>query len=237
MGPSYRFSARELNSSTGPEHPDDASFIKLNVGPQSEAAHRPRKHDLSKLIVAIASGVAAFTVAVVGAAAGMAGQLVKAAVSTLFVGLLAVVLVIVAVAAILLLSGCGQPAGPGETGGPGQDVTATGTSSPTATAIAPTATTALQTASPSPTTAAAPTAESTAGPEFEIVTLLPPDAIPAISDPSFVSAEEADDQYEQDELVLGVEIDGDARAYSIPLLSRHEIVNDVVGGKPIAVTW
>ena len=32
-------------------------------------------------------------------------------------------------------------------------------------------------------------------------------------------------------------IEGDARAYSVPLLSRHEIVNDVVGGKPIAVTW
>jgi hypothetical protein len=39
------------------------------------------------------------------------------------------------------------------------------------------------------------------------------------------------------ELILGVEIEGDARAYSVPLLSRHEIVNDVVGGKPIAVTW
>lgn len=40
------------------------------------------------------------------------------------------------------------------------------------------------------------------------------------------------------ELILGVEIEGDARAYSVPLLSRQEIVNDVVGvGKPIAVTW
>ena len=31
------------------------------------------------------------------------------------------------------------------------------------------------------------------------------------------------------ELILGVEIEGDARAYSVPLLSRHEIVNYVVG--------
>ena len=29
----YRFSARELNSSTGAEHPEDANFIKLCVGP------------------------------------------------------------------------------------------------------------------------------------------------------------------------------------------------------------
>ena len=58
---------------------------------------------MSKLIVAIATGVATLTVAAVGAVAGMAGQLLKAAVSTLFVGLLAVLLVVVAVAAIILV--------------------------------------------------------------------------------------------------------------------------------------
>jgi hypothetical protein len=73
--------------------------------------------------------------------------------------------------------------------------------------------------------------------ELEIVTLLPRDAIPAIDDPTFLSVEEADEQYEPDELVIGVEFDGDARAYSIPLLSSHEIVNDTVGGRKIAVTW
>ena len=73
--------------------------------------------------------------------------------------------------------------------------------------------------------------------EYELVTLLPKDAIPSIDNPSFVSGVDADLQYEGDELVLGVEIDGDARAYSIPFLSGHEIVNDVVGGQPIAVTW
>jgi hypothetical protein len=40
-----------------------------------------------------------------------------------------------------------------------------------------------------------------------------------------------------DEMVIGVEINGDRRAYSVPLLSSHEIVNDVVGGKKVAVTW
>ena len=40
-----------------------------------------------------------------------------------------------------------------------------------------------------------------------------------------------------DEQVLGLSIDGDSRAYPIKMLSRHEIVNDVVGGKPVAVTW
>lgn len=74
-------------------------------------------------------------------------------------------------------------------------------------------------------------------PQYKIVTLLPPDAIPAIDNPKFLSAEEADGAYQPDEPVLGVEIDGDARAYSIPHLSGHEIVNDIVGGVPIAVTW
>lgn len=72
---------------------------------------------------------------------------------------------------------------------------------------------------------------------LNIVTLLGFDAIPSIQAPRFVDQTTADETYDPDELVLGVEIDGDARAYSVPLLSRHEIVNDVVGGKPIAVTW
>lgn len=72
---------------------------------------------------------------------------------------------------------------------------------------------------------------------YDLVTLLPPDAIPAIDHPIFVTGDEADQQYGPEELVLGVAINGDARAYSIPFLSGHEIVNDTVGGEPIAVTW
>jgi hypothetical protein len=73
--------------------------------------------------------------------------------------------------------------------------------------------------------------------DLEIVTLLPRDAIPAVDDPQFLTASEADDFYDPEELVIGVEFDGDARAYSIPYLSNREIVNDVVGGVKIAVTW
>jgi hypothetical protein len=72
---------------------------------------------------------------------------------------------------------------------------------------------------------------------LDLVTLLGFDAIPAILDPEFITAIEADKQMDADEQVLGVSINGESRAYSIPMLSRHEIVNDVVGGVPIAVTW
>ena len=73
--------------------------------------------------------------------------------------------------------------------------------------------------------------------DYEIISVLPRDAIPAIFNPEFFDVQEADSVYAPDELVMGVEFDGDARAYSIPHLSRHEIVNDEVGGVKIAVTW
>lgn len=70
-----------------------------------------------------------------------------------------------------------------------------------------------------------------------MVTFLGFDGIPAILDPLFVSAGEANEWMEPDEQVLGLTINGDTRAYSVRMLSRHEIVNDVVGGVPVAVTW
>ena len=70
----------------------------------------------------------------------------------------------------------------------------------------------------------------------EIVTVLPKDAIPAILSPSFEEGKKIQWVGEQDS-VVGVEINGDSRAYPVSMLSRHEIVNDKVGGVPIAVTW
>lgn len=73
--------------------------------------------------------------------------------------------------------------------------------------------------------------------DYEMVTLLPRDAIPAIDNPQFLNASEANEFYDPDELIIGVEFNGEARAYSVPYLSNHEIVNDTVGGVKIAVTW
>lgn len=73
--------------------------------------------------------------------------------------------------------------------------------------------------------------------ELEIVTVLPQDAIPAIFDPQFVSAAEADAQLAPEDLVLGVSVDDDHRAYGVAFLSSREVVNDVIGGVPLAVTW
>lgn len=76
----------------------------------------------------------------------------------------------------------------------------------------------------------------------EVVTLLPPDAIPAVSparaEEIMVTAAEADAAgIDPNVQVIGVEINGESRAYPIPYMSAHEIVNDVVGGRRIAATW
>ena len=54
-------------------------------------------------------------------------------------------------------------------------------------------------------------------------------------DPQFVPAAEA--ALPDDAWILGVAVDGDARAYSLNLLNHHEVVNDVVGGRPLAAVW
>ncbi len=65
----------------------------------------------------------------------------------------------------------------------------------------------------------------------------PKDGIPAVDNPQFVSAAEPIDWLDPREPVISVEIDGDARAYPLQILIYHEIVNDTVGGTPVAVTF
>jgi hypothetical protein len=65
----------------------------------------------------------------------------------------------------------------------------------------------------------------------------PPDGIPSIDNPKFVSVQEASKFLEDSELVLGININGDIRAYPLQILVWHEIVNDKVGGIPVAVTY
>ncbi len=65
----------------------------------------------------------------------------------------------------------------------------------------------------------------------------PRDGIPSIDDPSFASLAEAAAGLAPTEPVMSLEIAGDARAYPLRVLIWHEIVNDVVGGVPVAVTY
>ncbi len=65
--------------------------------------------------------------------------------------------------------------------------------------------------------------------------VLPRDAIPSIDKPTFELASKA--TLHDREPVLGIVGDHEQRAYSTWQLDRHEIVNDVFEGRPIAVTW
>jgi hypothetical protein len=64
----------------------------------------------------------------------------------------------------------------------------------------------------------------------------PPDGIPAIDEPKFVRASTAT-FLEDDEPVLAIEVDGEARAYPIQIMTWHEIVNDTIAGRPVTVSY
>ena len=75
-------------------------------------------------------------------------------------------------------------------------------------------------------------------PEFDrskFYQLLPQDAIRPIYEPQFTGARGA--KLSDDDLILGVEINGEAKAYPISVMRFREIVNDELGGVPILVTW
>lgn len=74
-------------------------------------------------------------------------------------------------------------------------------------------------------------------PRNEILSGGPPkDGIPAILDPRIVASGDAAFM-DPDDPVIGVVINGQARAYPIKILNWHEVVNDTVEGVPIAVTF
>ena len=63
------------------------------------------------------------------------------------------------------------------------------------------------------------------------------DGIPSIDDPQFISTRDANSFLDNDDVGLGIEINGDARFYPYQVLVWHEIVNDTVGGEPVLVTY
>ena len=77
----------------------------------------------------------------------------------------------------------------------------------------------------------------------EYIPDLPKDAIPPLDDPydglgiaDFISSREAL-HVSNDDIVIGVAINGDARAYPVRIMNWHEIVNHTVGGRKVSVTY
>jgi uncharacterized protein DUF3179 len=65
----------------------------------------------------------------------------------------------------------------------------------------------------------------------------PPDGIPSIDNPKFIQIQKAEEFLEDSDLVVGLNINGDIRAYPLQILVWHEIVNDKVGNAPVAITY
>ena len=63
------------------------------------------------------------------------------------------------------------------------------------------------------------------------------DGIPPVDEPKPVGQEQAEDFLDDKEPVLVAEAGGDARAYPVQILIWHEVVNDDLAGRPIAVTY
>jgi hypothetical protein len=65
----------------------------------------------------------------------------------------------------------------------------------------------------------------------------PRDGIRSIDAPKFVSNDEAADWLAGNEPVITLDLNGDARAYPLQIITWHEIVNDTVGGVPAVITF
>jgi len=62
------------------------------------------------------------------------------------------------------------------------------------------------------------------------------DGIPALSDPELLKASDAT-YLKPNDRVIGIELDGIARAYPISILNWHEIVNDQINDQQFAITY
>ncbi|HEX9437408.1 MAG TPA: DUF3179 domain-containing protein [Candidatus Limnocylindria bacterium] len=65
----------------------------------------------------------------------------------------------------------------------------------------------------------------------------PPDGIPPVEKPAYVSVADASKQWKDDAVVDAFTIGGQARAYPRFITVWHEIVNENVGGEPISITY
>ncbi|VAV94284.1 hypothetical protein MNBD_ALPHA08-23 [hydrothermal vent metagenome] len=62
------------------------------------------------------------------------------------------------------------------------------------------------------------------------------DGIPSLDSPKLITADEAD-YMKDDDLIFGVEINGDARAYPLRIMGWHEMFNETIGGVPVALAY
>ncbi len=65
----------------------------------------------------------------------------------------------------------------------------------------------------------------------------PKDGIPSIDNPKYISVNKADKDIQDNELILGIDYKGVERAYPLQIMVWHEIVNDIIAGDPVLITY
>src|SRR6056297_1274704 len=73
-------------------------------------------------------------------------------------------------------------------------------------------------------------------PENQIFVGAGREAIPSIDDPSYKPVQEIT-FIDNDELILGVKVDGEIKGYPHQILNYHEIINDYIANTPVAITF
>ena len=63
------------------------------------------------------------------------------------------------------------------------------------------------------------------------------DAFPVLFNPPMGSVADGNKIIQPNEWVIGVEMNGEAKAYPVAVMGFHELINDNVGGHPITVCW
>lgn len=73
----------------------------------------------------------------------------------------------------------------------------------------------------------------------EAARAVPRDHFEVLDDPPMVDAKTAEERelVKSEEPVIGIVLGGEAKAYPIAVMGRHELINDTCGGEPIAVSW
>ncbi|MDA1229291.1 MAG: DUF3179 domain-containing (seleno)protein [Planctomycetota bacterium] len=94
-----------------------------------------------------------------------------------------------------------------------------------------------ETATSAQETGIAESGDGDSDPKFQPRHVLPRQ--PAIVHPPMLSASQVTNQVTESDLVLGVVVNGEARAYPINMLNgpRREIINDTLGDQPIVAMW
>lgn len=63
------------------------------------------------------------------------------------------------------------------------------------------------------------------------------DSFPVLFNPAMGTVAEGDRFIRPNDWVIGIALDGEAKAYPVMVMGFHELINDVVAGHPITVCW